>query len=138
MEQCRELVTKVPLSYQRLIGGKMNDDEGRRLTSFYLDAYIDVHGPDTIEKAINDALNGIVDAEVCGNLKWFIGECSNVNGPNENKCYWNYTGSHVEDSKNVINDMEEECFCLIFNKFYTSKESLSGHPSLVMSWPWSF
>ena len=70
MEQCRELVTQVPLSYQRLIGGKMNDDEGRHLTLLYLDAYIDVHGPDTIEKAIIDAVIGIADGEVCGNLRW--------------------------------------------------------------------
>ena len=70
MKQCRELVTQVWLSYQRLIGGKMNDDERRHLTSFYLDAYIDVHGPETIEKAINNAVIGIADGEVCGNLKW--------------------------------------------------------------------
>ena len=138
MEECRELVTQVPLSYQRLIGGKMNDDEGRRLTSLYLDAYIDVHGPDTIEKAINDALNGIVDAEVCGNLKWFIGQCSNINGPNENKCYWNYTGSYVKDSKNVINDIETRRTMFLFNFLESStlaKQTVSGHPSLVMSWP---
>ena len=135
MEQCRELVTQVPLPYQRLIGGKMNDDEGRRLTSLYLDAYIDVHGPESIEKALNDALNGIVDAEVCGNLKWFIGQCSNVN---ENKCYWNYTGSYVEDSKNVISDMETRRTMFLFNFLESAtlaKQALSGHPSVVMSWP---
>ena len=38
--------------------------------------------------------------------QFLFGQCSNINGPNENKCYWNYTGSYVEDSKNVINDMK--------------------------------
>ena len=138
MEQCRELVTQVPLPYQRLIGGKMNDDEGRRLISLYLDAYIDVNGPESIEKALNDALNGIVDTEVCGNLKWFIGQCSNVNGPNENKCYWNYTGSYVEDNKNVINDMETGRTMFLFNFLESAtlpKQALSGNPSVVMSLP---
>lgn len=102
VEECKSLV-QVP--YLRLIGGKMNDASGWYLPFLYLDAYIDVYGPGTIDRARQELKEKHVDQTVCENLLWFIGLCTDSEG--KNNCFA-LDGDYVESSSAVITDINDK------------------------------
>ena len=137
IEKCTSnLISSFP-TYERLVGGKMNDDYGWYLPFLYLDAYIDINGPGSIARAIQDLKEGIVDSNVYTNLQWFINLCGNE--PDGNKCYQkNVTGSYVQDEDNVIKDIKNEktMFAFGFSEI-TAKVMLDADicPYFATSWP---
>lgn len=106
LAQCNNtLLSSIP-SYQRLLGGQMNDEYGYYLPALYIDGYIDIYGNNTAQQAIDAVLNGTVDIELCQRLEWYIGVCRDKDGPyTQNKCYYDYSGSYVNDSSNVYTDI---------------------------------
>lgn len=103
MEQCREEVSADV--YERVIGGKMNDAGGWYLPFLYLDGYIDVHGSQALDDAIDELTRGIVDPNLCERLTWLISNCNDLQGDGQNKCYVNFKGSYVEKSDNIYPDV---------------------------------
>ena len=137
MEKCTSnLMASFPM-YERIIGGKMNDADGWYLPFLYLDSYIDINGPGSIDRAIQDLKQGIVDSNVCTNLQWFINLCGN--DPDGNKCYQkDVTGSYVEDDDNVINDIKNENTMFFFGFSEITAKILPDSdfcPYSATSWP---
>ena len=137
MEKCTSnLMSSFPM-YERIIGGKMNDAKGWYLPFLYLDSYIDINGPGSIARAIQDLKHGIVDLHVCTNLQWFINLCGN--DPDGNKCYQkDITGSYVQHKKNVINDIKNKKTMFFFGfSEITAKILLDSDfcPYSATSWP---
>ena len=107
MKLCQETIEQqASYSWERLLGGKMNDGYGWYLPFIYLDGYIDIHGRQSVNTAVNDVINGKVDSHVCDRLSWLIGTCNDISGPAENKCYVDFPGSYVNSSSNVYPDVE--------------------------------
>ena len=137
MEICTSnLLSRFP-TYERLVGGKMNDAYGWYLPFLYMDAYIDINGPESIARSIQDVKDGVVDSKVCTNLQWFINLCGNE--PDGNKCYQkNVTGSYVKNSNNLFKDIKNEktMFSFGFSEI-TAKVMLDADicPYFATSWP---
>ena len=107
MAQCQEAVkTDSQHTWERLLGGKMNDKWGWYLPSLYLDGYIDIHGEQSLDEGIDEVMRGIVDPMLCERLSWLIGNCNNLQGDDQNKCYYKFPGSYVDSSSNVYPDVE--------------------------------
>ena len=140
IELCEENLLSTPTTYQRLYGGKMNDEDGWYLPYLYMDAYIDINGPVSVTEAVEDVLAGIVDSNVCQNLNWFISQCSNTDHPTINKCYQDFPGSYVESSSNIytdINNQETMFFFGFSEKTAMVKEASDASvcPYAAISWP---
>nr|AEA86515.1 spherulin [Astrosclera willeyana] len=102
MENCKQ---NVGGDWRRILGGKMNDDYGWYLPYLYLDGYIDIHGRESVDKAVDEVMRGVVDPKVCERLSWYIGCCDDKTGQVGNKCYENFIGSYVNDSDNLYPDI---------------------------------
>ena len=108
LNECKTLIFADPkYSWERVVGGKMNDKSGSYLPLLYIDGYIDIYGPASVSKAIDDVLKGVVDKELCERLSWFISCCSDHKGTNPNKCYYDFPGSYVRSSSNVYPDVQD-------------------------------
>ena len=103
MEEC---ILPSRYDWERLLGGKMNDESGWYLPYLYIDGYIDIHGSESVEKAVDDVVRGVVDPILCERLSWYISCCSDNNGEGRNKCYYNFPGSYVSSSSNVYRDVQ--------------------------------
>ncbi|KAI6646141.1 Spherulin [Oopsacas minuta] len=57
--------------YTRLLGGKLDDSDGWYLPFIYLDAFIDVHGRQSLQQGIDDVLQGKPDPIVVQRLTEF-------------------------------------------------------------------
>ena len=88
-------------SCKRVVGGKMNDDSVWYLPFLYIDGYIDIHGCESIDKAIDNVLKGVVDGELCDRLSWYISCCSNHKHVEPNKCFYDFPG-YVESSSKCV------------------------------------
>lgn len=95
------------MHYQRMIGGKMNDDDGYYVPIFYIDGYIDIYGRDAAEDAIKNVLQEDFDENLCERLTLFIMSCYN-RIPIQNKCYYNYDGSYVNGSDYLYQDFADD------------------------------
>lgn len=83
--------------YDTLLVGKMSDEDGWYLPYIYLDGYIDKHSSsESVNIALNELEAGIVDAEVCENLKWFISLCQNSK-TGENLCTGGLSTDEIEN-----------------------------------------
>lgn len=110
LEQCRAaMLADDAHDWERLVGGRMNYDGMVWYPELlYLDGYIDVHGPQSLDQAINDLLlREVVDSTLCERLSHFIGHCSNIRDSHENRCYDSFPESYTDSLSNVINDLEE-------------------------------
>lgn len=99
-----ELKEKCVGTCKRVVGGNMNGEKGRYLPSLYLDAYVDVYKPSSLQSVVLDLLAGHVDTVVCKHLSWFIGNCNDMYG--QNKCYHTFEGSYINNTDNVYLDIE--------------------------------
>ncbi len=125
-------------NYRRIFGGKMNGKYGWYLPFLYLDGYIDVHGPASVEKAVDEVTNGILDLEVCRHLRWCIHQCNDKDDKVPNKCYKKFEGSYVEDSNNVYTDIanNETMFFFGFSEKVAEIETVAGiSPYAAISGP---
>lgn len=121
---------------ERVIGGQMNDDNGWYLPFLYLDGYIDIYKPSSLQSVISELLEGHVDTEVCKHLSWFIGNCKDVYG--QNKCYSNFKGSYVNDSENVDPDVEARETSIYFGfleKVGLIERDSERRATAAISWP---
>ena len=138
IEKCTSNLIPCFGTYERIVGGKMNDAYGWYLPFLYLDAYIDIHGKQSINKAVEELKNKIVDQSVCENLQWFIKLCAHGNDP-VNKCYQrDVTGSYVKDKYNVIKDIKNEKTMFFFGfSEITAKVMRDADvtPYSATSWP---
>ena len=138
IELCKENLLSTSTTYKRLYGGKMNDDDGWYLPYLYMDAYIDINGPVSVTKAVEDVLAGTVDSNVCQNLNWFINQCSNTDDPTINKCYQDFSGSYVQSSSNVYPDINNQKTMFFFGfseKTAMVKQTSDTCPYAAISWP---
>ena len=103
MENCKQ---NVGGSWKRILGGKMNDDSGWYLPFLYIDGYIDIHGRNSVEKATDELVRGVVDPEVCERLTWYISCCDDKIGEVGNKCHEDFAGSYVDSSSNLYTDIQ--------------------------------
>ena len=92
--------------WRRILGGKMNDDSGWYLPFLYIDGYIDIHGIESVGKAVDELVRGVVDPKVCERLNWYISCCDDKTGEVENKCYEDFEGSYVQNSDNLYTDIK--------------------------------
>lgn len=134
--QCKEYLLE-PTSYDMLYGGKMNDDDGWYLPFIYLDGYIDVHGPDSIWKAIEElkSADQIVSKPVCDRLNWFISHCTREG---KNYCIQDFDGSYVQSSGNVFEDIKNKKTVFYFG--FSEKVALTDSstvPYTAISWPFA-
>ena len=107
MEACKaSVIADSQYAWDRVVGGKMNDEYGWYLPFLYLDGYIDIHGSQSLDKAIDELRRGIVDQTLCERLNWLIGNCNDLNDNDPNKCYCEFPGSYVDSSSNVYPDVE--------------------------------
>ena len=114
LTECEKLHSSYP-TYERLLGGKMNDVYGYYLPDMYIDGYIDMYGSDKAQEAIDNVLSGVVDMGLCSRLTEYAGGCRDKTGPPpHNKCYYSYTDSYVESSSNVYADITENKTMLYF------------------------
>ena len=114
LTKCEKLLSSYP-TYERLLGGKMNDVYGYYLPDMYIDGYIDMYGSDKAQEAIDNVLSGVVDMGLCSRLTEYVGGCRDETGPPpHNKCYYNYTDSYMEDSDNIYADITEKKTMLYF------------------------
>jgi hypothetical protein len=105
IEECKQEVSEdSQYSYERVIGGPMNDNYGWYLPFLYLDGYIDIHGSDRLDNAVEELTRGIVDPELCSRLSWLVGTCNDLHGDGKNKCYYNFSGSYVQNTNNEYPD----------------------------------
>jgi hypothetical protein len=127
LESCRQEICGS--SYERLIGGKMNDAFGWYLPFIYLDGYIDIHGPRSLQTGVEELKRGKTDPLLCHRLNWLIGNCDNFHEQIRNKCYQNFTGSYVRSSSNITPDMVNNKTFLYFgfSEKFTPSEIQSGH-----------
>ena len=103
MEACKALViADSQYSWDRVVGGKMNDKYGWYLPHIYLDGYIDIHGSQSLDKAIDELGRGIVDQTLCERLNWLIGMCNDLNDNDPNKCYCEFPGRYVDNSSSNV------------------------------------
>ena len=106
MDNCKAaVIADSKYSWDRVVGGKMNDKYGWYLPFLYLDGYIDIHGYQSLDKAIDELTRGIVDQTLCERLNWLMGTCNDLQG-DQNKCYCKFPGSYVDSSSNVYPDVE--------------------------------
>lgn len=115
LETCHgHFVSDAP-NYKRLVGGKMNDNDGYYVPIFYIDGYIDIHGRNSAQQAIDTVLAGTFDEELCNRLTWFTGMCNDKTSLNgvKNKCYYDFDGSYVQSSSNIYPDIANN-----FTMFY--------------------
>ena len=103
----RTIIEDHAYSWERMVGGKMNDEYGWYLPFLYIDGYIDIHGSESVAKAIDEVLREVVDPELCERLSWYIGCCKDHEGNSPNKCYVDFPGSYVDDSSNVYPDVQD-------------------------------
>ena len=103
MENCKR---DVGGKWRRILGGKMNGDSGWYLPFLYIDGYIDSHGKESVEKAIEEVKKGVVDSDVCKRLTWYISCCDDKAGHVKNKCYKNFPGSYVNKNSNLYTDIK--------------------------------
>ena len=130
----------------------MNDESGWYLP-YLIDGYIDIHGSESVEKAVEDVVRGVVDPILCGRLSWYISYCGDMDGEGRNKCYYNFPGSYVNSSSNVYRNVQNyatyfyfgfsEKFLLKMNRIATAYltlrsldhwEKLTTYSSLQMHW----
>ena len=94
-----------------------------------LDGYIDIHGSQSLDQALNGLLlqGGVVDSTLCERLSHFIGHCTNIRDGYENKCYDKHHRDYFEDFSNIFRDLEEYSTYLYFgfleNIAYVKPES---------------
>lgn len=134
--QCKKSLLESS-SYDILYGGKMSDEYGWYLPFLYLDGYVDIYGPDSVMKAINDlkSPDEIVSQTVCDKLNWFVSHCIRNN---KNYCTQNFDGSYVESSSNVFNDIENKKTVFFFG--FSEKTAIADAyalPYRAISWPFS-
>eukprot|EP00800_Vazella_pourtalesii_P021734 TRINITY_DN81_c1_g1_i3.p1 TRINITY_DN81_c1_g1~~TRINITY_DN81_c1_g1_i3.p1 ORF type:complete len:437 (-),score=36.43 TRINITY_DN81_c1_g1_i3:1441-2751(-) len=123
LEDCEKKILKGQCDYKRIFGGKMNDADGWYLPFLYLDGYIDVHGPTSVNVAVTELMNGKVDENVCTRLSWYISRCDNQFTPDAgNKCYDKFPGSYVSKSSNVFNDIKDKKTAFFFG--FSEKSTL--------------
>ena len=103
MENCKQ---NVGGNWKRILGGKMNDGSGWYLPFLYIDGYIDIHGKNSVEKATDELVRGVVDPKVCERLTWYISCCDDKARQVGNKCYENFAGSYVQSSSNLYTDIQ--------------------------------
>ena len=105
--------------WERLVGGRMNyDGTAWYPKTLYLDGYIDIHGPQSLQQAIDDLLiRGIVDPLVCKRLSVFVGYCSDFQSQHNNKCYHTHPGNYMEDVGNIHSDFRDYKTYLYFGYF---------------------
>ena len=101
-----DCIPKIPGNWRRIPGGKMNDEGGWYLPFLYVDGYIDIHGMDSVARAVEEVIKGVIDPDVCERLSWYIGCCNDRDGVVQNKCYVDFEGSYVCSSSNVYPDIE--------------------------------
>ena len=107
MEECKTIIFNGgTYTWERMVGGKMNDEYGWYLPFLYIDGYIDIHGPHSVTQAVYEVLREVVDTELCQRLSWYISYCNDHKGESLNKCYVNFPGSYVNNSSNVYPDVE--------------------------------
>ena len=137
IKKCTKNWMSIFSTYERIIGGKMNDAYGWYLPYLYFDAYIDINGPGSIDRAVQDLNDGIVDSNVCTKLRWFINLCGKC--PDSNKCYHkDVNGSYVQDKDNVIKDIinEETMFSFGFSEIAAKAiHDANVCPYSITSWP---
>lgn len=84
LRECKHNFITDASSFNTLLIGKMNEG-GWYLPYIYLDGYIDRHGESSLQQAIEELENNIVDEDLCHELNWFLNLC-NDQTTNENKC----------------------------------------------------
>lgn len=129
----------VPDPYARLLGGKMNDVWGWYLPFLYLDVYVDMHEPNSIEDAVNQVTNNDFDKGVCEGLEWLYDQCEAQGETLENnKCFG---GSYVQESLDDLkNDIIAQNTLTFFGFSEVSAEiqkDTGAIPYGVTSWPFS-
>ena len=85
-------------SFETLMVGKMNDEDGWYLPYIYLDGYIDRYGKSSLTRAIKELEDGVIDNAVCTQLNWFVDLCQ-TRSKTENKCKdGSMSTSDIQDS----------------------------------------
>ena len=132
MEKCKASVfPNSSHAWERLFGGKMNDEAGWYLPFLYLDGYIDIHGSQSIDDAIDELITQqYVGPILCERLSWLIGNCNDFQGEGQNKCYDNFSGSYVQSSSNVYPDVENDYMFFGFSEKVAQIERDSSRMSL--------
>ncbi len=110
LTQCEEYL--LTTNYERLFGGKMNDNYGYYLPYLYIDGYIDIYGKDKAQEAVFNVINDIIDTDLCKKLTRYINGCDNV--PGHNKCFCKFDGSYVDKSDNIYLDIRNQKTMLYF------------------------
>ena len=81
LETCKKNFVEPSWSdYETVLLGKMSDEGGWYLPFIYLDGYVDIHGRDSVAKALGEllAIDGEVDTFLCKRLQWFTDLCRNI------------------------------------------------------------
>ena len=86
LEICKSNLMGEWSDYERLVSGKMIDQDGWYQPYIYLDGYVDLHGAENLQQGLEDLMNGVVDDTLCERLKWFTGLCHHNDSEPQNLC----------------------------------------------------
>ena len=123
----------------------MSSSSGWYLPFIYLDGYVDRNGPNSVQKAITDVKNGIIDKGVCDDLLWLLSQCQTKGefSLDTNKCYsTTEPNNYVNDQNrvNLKNDIKEKNTLTFFGFSEVSAEirrDTDAIPYGLTSWPFS-
>ena len=131
LTQCDGVLSSYP-TYERLLGGKMNDVYGYYLPEMYVDGYIDMYGSDKAQEAVDNVLAGNIDMTLCSRMTNYVGACSDGAGsPPNNKCFYKYTDSYVEESDNIYTDIKNKKTMLYFGFSEKLAEIKKDNPGMT-------
>ncbi|XP_011409904.1 PREDICTED: uncharacterized protein LOC105316590 [Amphimedon queenslandica] len=131
LTQCEGLLSSYP-TYERLLGGKMNDIYGYYLPDMYVDGYIDMYGSQKAQEAVDNVLAGDIDMSLCSRMTNYVGGCSDETGsPPNNKCFYKYADSYVEESDNIYTDITNKKTMLYFGFSEKLAQIKKDNPGIV-------